>query len=89
MKTYKENLSGDEVEEFVKQQLSAMGEDGKEIENGLLESLKNAKNNPVLKPFLVNPLLLSIYINTYKYSPEIPNTKKYVLSKSHRCSFLS
>ena len=75
MKTYKENLSGDEVEEFAKKQLSAMGKDGKEIENGLLESLKNAKNNPVLKPFLATPLLLSIYIDTYKHTPEIPNTK--------------
>ena len=80
-------LAGDEVEEFAKKQLAAMGEDERDIEEGLLESLKNGKNNPAVKSFLVNPLLLSIYINTYKQSPEIPNKKNIFYQRAFYALF--
>ena len=75
-------LEGNDVEEFAKKQLSAMGEDERGIAKGLLESLKNGKNNLAVQSFLVNPLLLSIYINTYKHSPEIPNKKSMFYRKA-------
>ena len=80
-------LAGDEVEKFAKKQLSAMGEDERDIEEGLLESLKNGKNNPAIQSFLVNPSLLSIYINTYKHSPEIPNKKNMFYQRAFDALF--
>ena len=75
-------LKGNDVEKFAQKQLDAMEEDERGIAKGLLESLKNGKNNPAVQSFLVNPLLLSIYINTYKHSPEIPNKKSMFYRKA-------
>ena len=80
-------LEGNDVEKFAKKQLSVMGEDERDIEEGLLESLKNGKNNPTIQSFLVNPLLLSIYINTYKHSPEIPNKKSMFYQRAFEALF--
>ena len=73
---YLSNLDDEDVKEFTLKQLNLL-DYGEDIKKGLLESLNNALNNQDsnVKTFLTNPLLLSIYILTYKNSPNIPDKK--------------
>ncbi|MCB1177415.1 MAG: NACHT domain-containing protein, partial [Leptospiraceae bacterium] len=66
------SLSGQEINEFIKLQLSKESE----LSDKIIKSLKENKSE-YISEFLTNPLLLSLYILTFQSNSEIPN-KKYV-----------
>ena len=73
-------LSKTDVPNFALQQLKYM-DDGKEMKAGLLKSLETGLQNDHIKTFLVNPLLLSIYMLTYANDPNVPDKKSLFYRK--------
>jgi len=72
--SYEEDEEKSEINQFVKQVL----QDEKELANKVNESISsNIATNKYIKEFLVNPLLLTLYILTYQRNTKVPD-KKFV-----------
>lgn len=72
--SYEEDEEKNEIGQFVKQVL----QDEKELANKVNESISsNIATNKYIKEFLVNPLLLTLYILTYQRNTKVPD-KKFV-----------
>lgn len=67
-----QQLKKDDIKQFIIKQLTSEAELAKKI----IKSIDNNKSKHVTS-FLVNPLLLSLYILTFQSNAEIPN-KKYI-----------
>lgn len=68
------DMNDSQVENFVRKQIRQTDEDGEVIANNILSAIHNAGNSTIYA-YLHNPLLLSMFILTYRYNPEIPKRK--------------
>lgn len=68
------DMNDRQVELFVRKQILKTDEDGDVIANNILSAIHNAGNSTIFA-YLHNPLLLSMFILTYRYNPEIPKRK--------------
>lgn len=68
------DMNDSQVENFVRKQIRQTDEDGEVIANNILSAIHNAGNSTIFA-YLHNPLLLSMFILTYRYNPEIPKRK--------------
>lgn len=59
---------------FVEKQARYMDEDGEQIAKKIISTIYGSKNTTI-KEYLSNPLLLSMFILTFKYTPELPSKK--------------
>ena len=66
------DLTSEEIPLFIKKQFS---EETQEIADKIIETIKEEKNFETYKSFLVNPLLLTMFILTFKMDPEIPQKR--------------
>lgn len=66
---YVEKLDKKQVKEFIHQQLKLF-EDGKELEAKMIPTIESAGSN--ISAYFSNPLLLSLFILTFRYHPELP-----------------
>lgn len=65
-------LEENQVEIFIKKQCDILKED--EFRDRVLNTIKDAKINDI-KEYLSNPLLLSMFLFTYRNYPQLPNKK--------------
>lgn len=68
------DMNDDQVRCFVKKQTKLTDEDYDTIANKILKAIFQS-NNSNISEYLHNPLLLSMFILTYRYNPEIPKRK--------------
>jgi energy-coupling factor transporter ATP-binding protein EcfA2 len=59
---------------FVEKQARYMDEDGEQIAKKIISTIYGSKNTTI-KEYLSNPLLLSMFILTFKYTPELPSKR--------------
>ena len=67
-------MNENQVKAFVEKQAFHMSEDGELMAKNILETIYDSKNKAFMD-YLKNPLLLSMFILTFKYNPEIPSRK--------------
>ena len=63
-----------QVKAFVEKQARHMSEDGNQMTKKILETIFDRRNKAFMD-YLQNPLLLSMFILTFKYNPEIPSKR--------------
>ena len=63
-----------QVKAFVEKQARHMSEDGNQMTKKILETIFDRRNKAFMD-YLQNPLLLSMFILTFKYNPEIPSRR--------------
>lgn len=68
------DMDDNQVRTFVNKQARKMGEDGDVIADKILSTIFEGKNSTI-KDYLCNPLLLSMFIVTFRYTPELPSKK--------------
>lgn len=68
------DMDDNQIKSFVEKQTKFMGEDGDLIAQKILSSIYGS-NNAVIIEYLRNPLLLSMFILTFRYTPELPAKK--------------
>lgn len=67
-------MNNEQVKSFVMKQAKFMDEEGDLIAQKILESIFSTDNS-IFIDYLRNPLLLSMFILTFKYTPELPSKK--------------
>lgn len=68
------DLSNEQVNQFVRLQMKYMEEDGSVIAERIINTINGSKITSIVD-YLRNPLLLSMFILTYRYNPELPSKK--------------
>lgn len=68
------DLSKNQVKEFVKTQMVLMEEEGALIADRIIKTIEGTKISNIVE-YLGNPLLLSMFLLTYRYNPELPSKK--------------
>lgn len=63
-----------QIRMFVEKQARYMDEDGEQIAKNIISTIYGSKNTTI-KEYLSNPLLLSMFILTFKYTPELPSKR--------------
>lgn len=68
------DMDDNQVEMFVKKQIRQTDDDSEVIANNIMDAIHKSDNTNIYE-YLHNPLLLSMFILTYRYNPEIPKRK--------------
>lgn len=68
------DLSNEQIKEFVRLQVGLMEEEGSIIADKIIKTIESSKISSIVEYFR-NPLLLSMFILTYRYNPELPSKK--------------
>ncbi len=68
------DLTEKQIKLFIKKQSQFMDEDGDQIADKIFSAVFESSNQTI-KEYLSNPLLLSMFILTFKYTPELPSKK--------------
>ncbi len=63
-----------QIRMFVEKQARYMDEDGEQIAKKIISTIYGSRNTTI-KEYLSNPLLLSMFILTFKYTPELPSKR--------------
>lgn len=63
-----------QIRMFVEKQARYMDEEGEQIAKKIISTIYGSKNTTI-KEYLSNPLLLSMFILTFKYTPELPSKR--------------
>lgn len=67
-------MNENQIRMFVERQARYMDEDGEQIAKKIISTIYGSKNTTI-KEYLSNPLLLSMFILTFKYTPELPSKR--------------
>lgn len=67
-------MDNKQIRSFVEKQTRFIDEEGDLIANKIISTVFGSKNSTI-KEYLSNPLLLSMFILTFKYTPELPSKR--------------